>query len=122
MTFGGKWNEAAQFRFTNEVGATAEAAFEGAGIRWFGFRYDDAGRAEVAIDGVAVAEVSQYGPGRDLPFEWSRKGLGPGRHTIKLRVLERKDAPSRDRYINVAGFEIIPGREASGRRTGPGPA
>ncbi len=110
VTFGGKWNEAAQFRFTNDVGATAEAAVEGAGIRWLGFRYDDAGRAEVAIDGEVVAEVSQYGPGRDLPFEWSRKGLGPGRHTIKLRVLERKDAPSRDRYINVAGFEIIPGR------------
>ena len=108
VRFQGDWKEAAQFRFTNAVGATAESTFEGTGIRWLGFRFDDAGRAAVAIDGTVVAEVSQYGPGRDLPFEWSHTGLKPGRHTITLTLLERRDAPSRDRYINVAGFEIIP--------------
>jgi hypothetical protein len=33
--------------------------------------------------------------------------LKPGRHTIKWTLLEAKDAPSRDRYINIAGFEIF---------------
>ncbi len=108
VTFQGRWNEAAPFRFTNAVGATAESTFEGTGIRWLGFRFDDAGRADVAIDGKLVAEVSQYGPGRDLPFDWSHKGLKPGRHTIKLTLLARKDARARDRYINVAGFQITP--------------
>jgi DUF1680 family protein len=108
VTFQGQWKEAAPFRFTNAVGATAESTFEGTGIRWLGFRFDDAGRAEVAIDGKIVADVSQYGPGRDLPFDWSHKGLKPGRHTIKLTLLAQKDARSRDRYINVAGFATFP--------------
>ena len=59
------------------------------------------------IDGKAVATVSQYGPGRDLPFDWSHKHLRPGRHTIKLTLLEEKDSASSGRYINVAGFEIL---------------
>ena len=108
VTFRGKWSEAALFRFTNAVGATAETAFVGTGIRWLGFRYDDAGRAEVAIDGKVVAEVSQYGPGRDLPFDWSRRGLKPGRHTIKLTLLERKDAPSARPSTSALGFQILP--------------
>jgi DUF1680 family protein len=107
ITFRGHWNDAAPFRFTNAVGATAESSFEGTGIRWLGFRFDDAGRAEVAIDGKVAAQVSQYGPGRGLPFDWSHKHLKPGRHTIKLTLLGEKDSPSRDRYINVAGFEIL---------------
>ncbi len=107
VTFHGRWNDSAQFRFTNAVGATAEATFEGTGIRWLGFRFDDAGRAAVLIDGKAVATVSQYGPGRDLPFDWSHKHLRPGRHTIKLTLLEEKDSASSGRYINVAGFEIL---------------
>jgi uncharacterized protein len=107
IRFGGHWNDAAPFRFTNAVGATAESSFEGTGIRWLGYRFDDAGRAAVAIDGKVVARVSQYGPGRDLPFDWSHKHLKRGRHSIQLTLLEDKDAPSRDRYINVAGFEIL---------------
>jgi DUF1680 family protein len=108
VTFGGHWNEAAPFRFTNSVGATAEYTFEGTGIRWLGYRFDDAGRARVTIDGQQVDVVSQYGPGRDLPFDWSHQDLKPGKHTIKLTLIEDKDAASRDRFINVAGFEIIP--------------
>jgi hypothetical protein len=107
IAFQGRWNDAGAFRFTNAVGATAESTFEGTGIRWLGFRFDDAGRADVAIDGKVVAQVSQYGPGRELPFDWSHRHLKPGRHTIKLTLLPTKDAASRDRYINVVGFEIL---------------
>jgi uncharacterized protein len=110
VTFRGRWNDAAPFRFTNAVGAVAETTFEGTGIRWLGFRFDDAGRADVAIDGKVVAQVSQYGPGRDLPFDWSHTHLEPGRHTIKLTLVGNKDSASRDRYINVAGFEILHGQ------------
>ena len=67
VTFRGSWNEAAPFRFSNRVGATAEWIFEGTGIRWLGFRFDDAGRAQVRIDGRDVAVVSQYGPGANYP-------------------------------------------------------
>jgi uncharacterized protein len=107
IRFGPNWRtNGPNFHFSNAVGTTAECVFEGTGIRWRGSRFDDAGRAEVAIDGKAVAIVDQYGPGRGLPFEWSRRKLPPGRHTILLKVLEEKSPQSKDRYINVASFEV----------------
>jgi DUF1680 family protein len=115
VTFRETWQEAGQFRYSNVVGATAEYTFEGTGIRWLGFRFDDGGRAEVRIDGTVVAVVSQYGLGRDLPFEWSQRDLKPGRHTIKLTLLEAKDPQSRDRFLNVAGFEILRDKRTPGR-------
>ncbi len=107
VTFGGPWNDGGIFRFTNSVGATARWEFEGTGIRWLGQKFDDAGRAEVRLDGQVVAVVDQYGPGRGLPFNWERRGLAPGKHTILLTLLAEKTAASRDRYINVAGFEVL---------------
>jgi DUF1680 family protein len=107
-TFSPGWAEGGQFRFGNRVGATAEYGFEGVGIRWLGYRFDDAGRAEVRIDGKAVAIVDQYGPGRDLPFQWEHRGLAPGKHTIKLTLLPDKNPASHDRFLNVAGFETLP--------------
>jgi DUF1680 family protein len=107
VTFSEGWNDSGAFRFCNIVGATAEYAFEGTGIRWLGYRYDDAGRAEVRIDGKVVAVVDQFGPGRDLPFDWKYEGLPMGRHTIHLTLLSEKSAESKDRFLNVAGFEIL---------------
>ena len=101
------WNDNPQLHFTNVVGATAECTFEGSGIRWRGFKFDDAGRAEVTIDGKVVAIVDQYDPGRGFAFEWSSPKLAPGKHTIRLKLLEEKTPQSKDRFINVAGFDIL---------------
>jgi hypothetical protein len=107
VKFSGQWNESGAFRFSNEVGAVAECEFEGTGVRWLGWRFDDAGRAEVRIDGAVAGVVDQYGPGRELPFDWSFRGLSPGRHVINLRVLQEKSDSSTNRYLNVRGFEVI---------------
>jgi DUF1680 family protein len=107
VKFNGTWHDGGRFRFANEVGATAECAFEGTGVRWLGYRFDDAGRAEVQIDGKVVALVDQFGPGRDLPFDWTWQGLPAGSHTLRLRLLPDKSEQSRDRYLNVAGFEPL---------------
>jgi uncharacterized protein len=101
------WNDTAQFHFTNVVGATAECTFEGTGIHWGGFKFDDGGRTEVSIDDKVVAVVDQYGPGRGLPFEWISPKLKPGKHTIRLKLLEKNSPPSKDRFINIAGFDIL---------------
>jgi DUF1680 family protein len=106
----GSWQGGSSFRFTNAVGASATVTFEGAGVRWLGGKYDDAGRAEVKIDGKVVATVDQYGPGRNLPFDWRIDGLAPGTHTLQITVLPGKSSESKDRFINFAGFEIIPAR------------
>jgi hypothetical protein len=107
VKFGGRWEEANSFRYSNQAGASAECAFTGTGIRWLGLRYDDGGRAEVLIDGKVVAVVDQYGPGRDLRFDWVQRGLTPGAHTLRLQVLPDKTEASKDHYINVAGFELL---------------
>ena len=107
VKFTGKWNDAGVFRFSNDAGATAECMFEGTGVRWLGRRFDDAGRAEISIDGKVVATTDQYGPGRDLPFDWSFRGLTPGTHRIQLRLLPEAPEQSKDRYLNVIGFEAL---------------
>jgi len=106
VTFTGAWRDAGRFRYSNVVGATASLAFEGTGIRWLGFRYDDAGVAEVSIDGAVVARVDQFGPGRDLPFTWHHAGLAPGPHTLSLRLIGDRDPRAKDCYLNVAGFDV----------------
>ena len=105
VKFTGRWGDAGVFRFSNEVGATAECEFEGTGVRWLGRRFDDAGKAEITIDGKVVGVVDQFGPGRDLPFDWTHRGLSAGRHTIRLRLLPDKVEKSKDRYLNVVGFD-----------------
>ena len=107
LAFTGRWNNAGIFRFSNEVGAIVEGQFEGTGVRWLGRRFDDAGTAEVSIDDRVVGIVDQYGPGRDLPFEWSHRGLAPGRHKIRNRLLAEKPGQSSDRFLNEAGLEVL---------------
>ena len=107
LSYQGSWNDAAAYHYTKSVGASVEYRFQGTGVRWLGSRFDDAGKAEVSIDGKVVATVDQYGPGRDLPFQWSHRNLKPGPHSIRLRLLEAKSPQSKDRFINVAAFEAL---------------
>jgi DUF1680 family protein len=108
LAFSGAWNENGEFRFSNAVGATASAEFDGTGIRWLGYRFDDAGHAEVRIDGKPVAIVDQYGPGRQLPFDWHIDGLPRGHHKLLLTLLPDRSPASKDRFLNVAGFQVAP--------------
>jgi DUF1680 family protein len=107
VKFTGNWQESGAFRFSNEPGAAAECEFDGTGIRWLGRRFNDAGVAEITIDGAVVGVVDQYGPGRDLPFDWSHAGLPRGHHSIRLRLLQDKPEKSIDRFLNIAGFEVL---------------
>src|SRR6185369_7187689 len=50
VSFSGQWQEGSIFRYSNVPGASCEASFEGTRVRWLGFKFDDAGRAEVRID------------------------------------------------------------------------
>ncbi len=107
VRFTGQWGDAGVLRFSNEVGATAECEFLGTGVRWLGRRFDDGGQAEITIDGKTVGIVDQFGPGRDLAFDWSHRGLSAGQHTIRLRLLADRLEKSKDRYLNVIGFEVL---------------
>ena len=60
-----------------------------------GYRFDDAGTAEVSIDDKVVGTVDQYGPGRNLPFQWSQKNLARRDTIPRLRLLSEKLPQSR---------------------------
>lgn len=103
----GEWGDSGEFRMTRVPGSTAEFSFDGTGVRWVGFRFDDAGTAEVRIDGDLVDTVDQYGPKRGTPFRWERKGLSPGRHTIAVTLTDSSNPESGGHYVNVAGFDTM---------------
>ena len=107
LVYAGKWSSGGMHHFSNDPGATAQAEFDGTGIRWHGWRFDDAGIADVSIDGQIVATVDQFAPGRDLPFDWSKHNLPPGHHTIRLKLLPTKNPKSSNNYINIAGFDVF---------------
>jgi hypothetical protein len=101
------WQNAGLYYVSSKVGASAVYTFDGAGVRWLGCRYNDAGRAEVRLDDQVVGVVDQFGPGRDLPFDWERRGLAPGKHSIRITVLGEKTPESNGTNVNLAGFEVI---------------
>jgi hypothetical protein len=106
--FTGRWQNSGAFRYDDHPGDSAEFAFRGTGIRWIGYRFDDAGIAEIRIDGRPVVRVDQYAPERNIPFEWRSDELPPGEHRITITIAESKPATSKGRFINIAGFEVRP--------------
>ena len=104
LNFTPHWKHFGELSAANENRAAVEWTFEGEGLKWFGKRYDDGGRAAVSIDGKRVSVVDQYGPGRDLPFEWEHKGLAAGRHTVRIEVLGEKAEASKGTWNNITGF------------------
>jgi hypothetical protein len=103
---GGGWRESEAFRYNDHPGDSAEFTFRGTGVRWIGFRFDDAGIAEVRIDDRPVVRVDQYAPRRDQPFEWRSDDLPAGEHRITITISDAKPAASRGRFLNIAGFEV----------------
>ena len=106
MRRGGQWHDGERFLWSNEAGAWMEGTFAGDGVKLIGWAFDDAGRAEVKIDGKVVGKIDQYGPGRDLPWTWKIDGLGAGPHTLRVTVLREKRDASKDSYVNVGGLEL----------------
>jgi len=107
---GDGWRESEKFRYNDRAGASASFDFRGSGIRWIGYRFDDAGIAELRIDGRTVGLVDQYAPRRDEPFEWRKDDLRDANHRLTITILDRKPAASKGRFINVAGFEVLRSR------------
>jgi len=100
----GAWKSFDQIFASPERGAGFEHDFAGESIQWFGMRFDDAGLADILIDGKPVARVDQYDPVRGKPFSWEHKGLPAGKHTIRIEVSGEKNAASKGTWSNVSGF------------------
>jgi hypothetical protein len=105
---GDGWRESEVFRFNDRPGSAVTFRFNGTGIRWIGYRFDDAGTAEVRLDGNVAGRVNQYAPTRNLPFDWRKEGLPSGSHILTITILDEKPERSQGHFMNVAGFEVIP--------------
>lgn len=105
MKFEGPWTDFGGAMICNATGATVEVSFEGRQVRWRGARYDDAGQAEILIDGKPAGKVDLYDPVRGVPFEWVSGELPAGRHVLRLRILETADPKSKGHWLNISGFE-----------------
>jgi DUF1680 family protein len=103
----GPWRSSGKLWFCNVPGSWCEGTFEGKGVKLLGYLFDDAGRAEVRIDGKVVGVIDQFGPGRDIPKDWTFAGLSARSHTIRITILSGKSDASKDRYINVAGLQRL---------------
>ncbi|MHB9037419.1 MAG: beta-L-arabinofuranosidase domain-containing protein [Armatimonadota bacterium] len=107
MTWSAGWENAGLCYSSSTAEASVEYPFEGTGVRWLGCKFDDAGKASIEIDGKEVAVVDQYGPGRDIHFQWEQRGLALGKHSLKLTILGEKSDKSKGCGVNVAAFEVI---------------
>lgn len=101
VAYAGTWTADDDFYSSHEPGATAACEFTGTGILWRGSKFDDAGKAEVVIDGRTVGVVDQYDKEREARFEWKIEGLPAGRHTMRIRVLDDKNPASKGRFVNI---------------------
>lgn len=107
-TYSGAWETGGELRVTKATGAAMEYKFEGDVVRWHGQRFDDAGLAEVSIDGKVVDTVDFYASERGRPFVWERKGFGAGPHTLRMVATGKKRNESKNVWINVGVIEPSP--------------
>jgi len=115
---GGKWFSDGTIRYAEEPGSYFEVKFKGTTIVWEGLRTEDAGMAQISIDGDQVTEADQYGytgtriaplwlihmervPPWEPPFVWSTSHLDNGQHTIRVTISPNKNPASLGTKLNV---------------------
>ena len=71
---GDGWRDSDAFRYSDRPGDSAAFAFHGTGVRWIGFRFDDAGIAEVRIDDRRSPGSTSTAPAATSRSNGARKG------------------------------------------------
>lgn len=122
---GGKWLSDETTHYAHTPGSYFEAKFKGTTIVWEGQRTEDAGIAEIIIDGEKVAEADQYGytglkiaplwlihmarvPPWEPPFIWSLSSLDDEQHTIRVTISPHKNPASQGTKINIKKLVVYP--------------
>lgn len=93
------------YRYSLKAGATATFAFSGTSVTWIAEKCPGCGRAEVYVDGVDKGAVDLYNPSTwKWKFQTTYGGLGPGTHTIQVKVLGTKNPASSGTKVTVDAF------------------
>lgn len=110
--YSGGWSQISASRYyqststySTSAGAFAEYTFSGTRVSWLGPKGSDHGKADVYVDNVLEATVDTYATARaDLENLFTKSGLVPGPHTIKIVLRSDKNPASSDRYVEVDAF------------------
>jgi len=119
IVFYGNWFSDNIIKYAEKPGSYFEAKFKGTTLVWEGLRQDDAGIAEVSIDGKKVVEVDQYGYTEifdhtigiyqyRVPFFWSISGLDKHEHSVRVTILPHKNPASGGTKLNVQRLVVFP--------------
>jgi hypothetical protein len=112
IQFTGAWTLHANFApadgktvsFSNQPGATIRFQFDGPSITYVYTKAANRGIAEIAIDGKPAGTVDLY----SLETQWQSRTvfdkLAPGAHRIEVRVTGRKQAASKDTFVDLDSF------------------
>ena len=85
---GGSW------RYTASTGAVAYVSFTGTDIGLISTKSSSYGIARITLDGGAPESADFYAPGAlHQQTVWSKHGLAPGRHFLKIECSGTKNAP-----------------------------
>jgi hypothetical protein len=81
-------------------------AFNGTAVSWIGFRGPQAGIARVLLDGVLADTIDTYAPAEEIEAVlFTRTGLAPGVHTLRIEVTGDKNPSSSGWLIVIDGFD-----------------
>jgi GH25 family lysozyme M1 (1,4-beta-N-acetylmuramidase) len=93
-----------RYAVEHRAGATASFAFAGGSVTWYTAVGPDGGKAAVSIDDVRRGTFDAYAARADFGVPRTFDGLGPGSHTITVRVLGRARASATDTQVVVDAF------------------
>jgi len=94
-------------RYANVKGSDCEFTFTGTGVTWIGAKNKRQGKADVYIDNTLQTTVDNYNPAMLSQQElFTKTGLKPGKHTIKIVVKGTKNPASRSCNIVVDAFKV----------------
>ncbi|HEX9123681.1 MAG TPA: GH25 family lysozyme [Actinomycetota bacterium] len=89
------------------AGATASFTFTGNSVSWYTVMGPTQGKASVSIDGRPQGTFDQYDPVWRVRVSRTFTRLGPGEHTITIRVLGVKGSPAgTDTQVVVDAFGV----------------
>jgi hypothetical protein len=97
-----------QAKVTGKAGQSVQFSFKGSDIYWRAVAKNDAGKADVYIDGVLEKTVDCFFEECALPYQFAfiRTGLNPKKtHTIKVVVRDDRNPGSSGTMIRHIGFE-----------------
>lgn len=114
IAYSGSWTYSAyagyynsDYRVSNTLNDYAQFTFTGTSISWIGPKGINEGKADVYMDGVLDASaIDLYASSEQLQqVLYSKTGLSPGSHTIKLVVRSDKNPSSTGYYVLVDAFQ-----------------